>query len=198
MTLEPYDPLTYENLMRGLTVHFENQDSHRLDGDLGRIQGAGIYALYYHGCIDAYRWISDGTSPIYVGKAVPPGSRKGDTLDPTVPQIMRRLREHKRSIGQAENLEPSEFTFKVLSIVPVWITLAERFLIDNYRPVWNGCLEGFGDHDPGKGRHGGERSWWDTFHPGRPWAEHLREVKTKQASFERISSFFAQSARDVE
>jgi hypothetical protein len=45
--------------------------------------GAGIYALYYIGDFLSYRKIAEGNSneqwamPIYVGKAVPPGARKG-------------------------------------------------------------------------------------------------------------------------
>ena len=54
--------------------------------------------------------------------------------------------------------------------MPVWITLAEHFLVKNYMPVWNVCLEGFGKHNPGGARLG-ERSWWDTLHSGRTWAE---------------------------
>jgi len=45
--------------------------------------GAGIYALYYTGSFPAYRKIAERNAsdqwaaPIYVGKAVPPGARKG-------------------------------------------------------------------------------------------------------------------------
>jgi hypothetical protein len=74
---------------------------------------------------------------------------------------------------------------------PVWITLAERFTIDHYKPVWNRCLDGFGDNNPGSGRYNGERSWWDTLHPGRAWADNLREVKTVSEALERVQSFFS-------
>jgi len=45
--------------------------------------GAGIYALYYTGNFPAYQKVADRNkidrwaAPIYVGKAVPPGARKG-------------------------------------------------------------------------------------------------------------------------
>lgn len=70
-----------------------------------------------------------------------------------------------------------------MAVVPVWITLAERFLIEHYKPVWNVCLEGFGDHDPGKGRRDSQRSWWDALHPGRSWAHKLirRDAEEAQA-----------------
>ncbi len=35
----------------------------------------------------------------------------------------------------------------------------------------NKVVDGFGNHDPGKGRHAGLRSRWDVLHPGRPWAD---------------------------
>ena len=75
-------------------------------------------------------------------------------------------------------------------MVPVWITLAERFLIDHYKPVWNLRLDGFGNHDPGAGRRQGEASWWDTLLPGPTWAAELRVVKTRDQARERVTQFF--------
>lgn len=182
-----YDPLTYQNLMAGVVVHFERQRTEPLD-TLTKMEGPGIYSLYYQGGLDVYQSVA-GSQPIYVGKAVPPGSRKGDTVDESHPALFSRLREHARSIRVVSNLNIDDFDCRYLAVVPVWISLAERFLIDHYRPVWNLCLEGFGDHDPGKGRAGSERSWWDTLHPGRPWADKLRSVKTEADAVSRVSNF---------
>jgi len=33
------------------------------------------------------------------------------------------------------------------------------------------ALDGFGNHDPGKGRYEQAKSDWDIIHPGRVWAE---------------------------
>ena len=187
MTL--YDPLTYDNLMAGVVVHFEKQAKVPLTEASG-IAGPGIYALYYTGDLGVYASIADGDAPIYVGKAIPPGSRKGDTVNVDAPMLQRRLSEHAKSIGQAANLRVSDFRCRYLAVQPVWITLAERFLIDNFRPVWNVCLDGFGDHDPGQGRRNSERSWWDTLHPGRPWASLLRDVKTPVAAESRVRAFW--------
>lgn len=197
MTVDLYDPLTYNNLMMGLIAQFEKMERFCLDSeDLVRaIEGPGIYSLYYLGDNHNYVFISDGFLPIYVGKAIPPGSRKGDSMDPYAPALRRRIIEHSKSINQAENLDLSDFFFRYLAVEPVWITLAERFLIDNYQPVWNRCLEGFGDHDPGRGRHQGERSWWDTLHPGRRWADNLRTVKTEQAAADIVRKFFKERER---
>lgn len=187
MTL--YDPLTYDNLMAGLVVHFEQQPIAPLDG-VSSVEGPGIYALYYSGAHSAYRPIANGERPMYVGKAVPPGSRKGDAVDVEAPALQRRINEHTKSIAQAINLEVGDFSCRHLAIQPVWITLAERFLIDRFRPVWNVCLDGFGDHDPGRGRQNSERSWWDTMHPGRAWASKLQAVKTQAGAEERLRAFW--------
>ena len=72
-----------------------------------------------------------------------------------------------------------------MAVVPVWITQSERFMLDHYRPVWNMCLDGFGNHDPGVGRRHGMRSRWDTLYPGRRWAGHLRINKASPGSMRR-------------
>lgn len=49
--------------------------------DLSPFKGAGIYAIYYEGDFPPYAPISRKTEteiPIYVGKAVPAGARKGN------------------------------------------------------------------------------------------------------------------------
>lgn len=185
-----YDPLTYDNLMAGTILEFERRPLLRLADDIS-VRGPGIYCLVYTGPFDVYGEIAASGNPVYVGKAVPPGSRRGDTVNVDSPALRNRLREHARSIDQATNLDKEDFQYRYLAIEPVWITLAERFAIDHYKPVWNRCLDGFGDHDPGSGRYNGEKSWWDTMHPGRGWADNLRQVKTLEEAIERVQTFFA-------
>lgn len=187
-----YDPLTYDNLMAGTVLEFERQPLHQLDEEIA-IRGPGIYSLIYSGSLDVYREITASGYPIYVGKAIPPGSRRGDSVNVSAPALQSRIREHARSIDQVENLTKNDFQYRYLAIEPVWITLAERFAIDHYKPVWNRCLDGFGDHDPGSGRYNGERSWWDTMHPGRTWANRLRDVKTVDEAREKLEDFFSQN-----
>ena len=166
-----YDPLTYENLMAGLASHFDSIEKSQLgELEVVNVEGPGIYALFYTGDLEIYQTIAEN-QPIYVGKAIPPGGRKGGKLDVTKPAIFGRLRNHTKSIEAAHNLDLAHFQYRSLAVVPVWITLAEHFLVENYMPVWNVCLEGFGKHDPGGARLRGKRSWWDTLHPGRAWAE---------------------------
>lgn len=57
----------------------------------------------------------------------------------------------------------------------IWIPLGESALIRRYRPAWNALIDGFGNHDPGKGRINGVRSRWDTLHPGRSWSAKYPE-----------------------
>lgn len=85
-----YDPLTYDNLMMGLVVHFQKQPQRSL-GEAASVEGPGVYALYYAGALPAYAPIASGEAPIYVGKAIPPGSRKGDAVDAAVPALRRRI-----------------------------------------------------------------------------------------------------------
>ena len=184
-----YDPLTYGTLMAGTILEFEKQSEHRLDEPI-TIAGPGIYSLMYNGQHKGYQNIAGTGTPIYAGKASPPGSRRGGEGDINARTLQNRIRQHQRSIEQARNLEAKDFTYRYLAIVPTWINLAERFIIQHYQPVWNACLDGFGDHDPGQGRHQGERSWWDTLHPGRPWADRLQPVKSVQDAQTRLREFF--------
>lgn len=186
---ELYDPLTYDNLMAGLVVHFERQPRQGLSNTVD-VEGPGVYAIFYAGAYGPYAPVAGSEYPIYVGKAVPPGSRKGEDIDASAPALRRRLREHAKSISAAENIDLADFHCKHMAVEPVWIALAERFLIDYYKPVWNLVLDGFGDHDPGRGRRDSQRSWWDTLHPGRSWAAKLVHAKTRTQAEEIVNGFF--------
>lgn len=190
-----YDPLDYANLTKNLVRELMDRGPFPLPPKKPFL-GPGIYALFYNGGYSLYSpaFSPDSSQPIYVGKAVPAGARKGgreaeaQMLDGT---LYRRLAEHARSISESENLHLEHFTCRYLVVVPLWITMAERFLIEFYRPLWNVCVEGFGIHDPGKGRHAGEISWWDALHPGRRWAKNLAQTRSLSQAEERVRAFFA-------
>lgn len=146
-----------------------------------RFDGAGIYAIYYQGDFDAYERVAlpNCEWPIYVGKAMPPGARKGLVGLDASPgaKLHQRLREHAKSVGDATNLQSDDFRCRYLVVDDIWIPLAERLLIGHYRPLWNGVVDGFGIHAPGgkpggtTGRAGQQKSLWDTLHPGRSFAD---------------------------
>ena len=185
-----WDPLTYDNLMAGTVAHFEEQERRPLD-NFAEVEGPGIYALYYKGAMAEYQPIADGTRPIYVGKAVPKGSRMGASeLDVDHPALRNRLKEHTRSIEQVDNLTINDFSYRVLAIVPVWIVFAEQALIKRYKPVWNSCLDGFGKHHQGGRRSETERSWWDTLHPGRSWTTEETQIKTVAEASKRVRDYW--------
>ena len=140
----------------------------------------------------AYEPISGSENPIYVGKAVPPGSRKGANVDEEAPALRNRIRAHSRSIDAVNNLELSDFSFRWLTMRHVWISLTETSLINHYRPVWNLCLDGFGNNPQGRGRVLVERSLWDTLHPGREWAAQLqpRAESARGEAHEMVVNFF--------
>lgn len=160
--------------------------------------GAGIYAIYYAGKFSPYRKNSEKnvnnqwTAPIYFGKTVPPGARKGGYgLDQSPGDVLyRRLREHAESIQQAENLLISEFRCRYLIVDDIWIPLGESLLISMFSPLWNQSLDGFGNHDPGAGRYNQQRSAWDVIHPGRPWAARLKpNSRSEEEILRSISEF---------
>ena len=134
------------------------------------------------------------SGPLYVGKAVPAGARKGRYDVNAAPGnvLYRRLVQHSESISQAENLDLSDFACRWLVVDDIWIPLGESLLINKFSPVWNQALDGFGNHDPGKGRYGGQRPPWDVLHPGRAWATRCKDnAKSDEEILERIRRHLA-------
>ena len=186
-----YDPLDYENLTINLVRELMVRDPEPLPLQK-RFEGSGVYALFYDGDFEPYRSLRSPNADrsIYVGKAVPPGARKGgQDLDTSAPKLHSRIGEHARSIDAASNLHIEDFRCRHLVVVPLWINMAERLLIERYQPCWNVCIEGFGLHDPGRGRREGERSWWDTLHTGRPWAEKQKSTRSTGDALDRLRRF---------
>jgi hypothetical protein len=54
------------------------------------------------------------------------------------------------------------------------ISTVETAMTRKYNPLWNSQIDGFGNHDPGKGRYEQAKSEWDALHPGREWADRLK------------------------
>ena len=128
-------------------------------------EGAGVYTLHYIGSFSAYADMGP-TEAIYVGQAVETKTKRRP--------VFQRLGEHARSIEEADNLELGDFQCRWLVLDTIWIGMTEQILIEQYRPVWNLVVAGFGNHNQGKTRNTQERSWWDSLHPGRGWAAEQR------------------------
>jgi hypothetical protein len=166
-----------------------------------RFEGAGVYAIYYAGDLPLYKPISDQNrngafnKPIYVGRAVPRGSRKGGSgLDAPPGRVLyERLCHHAKSISAAHSLNIADFSCRYLIVDDIWIPLGESLLIQMFTPVWNQVLDGFGMKEPGEPRYGGELSKWDTVHPGRPWSEKCKpNAKSKKQIEDEVSAFLSQ------
>lgn len=187
---KPYNPLEKRRLAESIVRELLECDAERMPPDDPFI-GAGIYLIYYKGNLSLYEPLAQLNRkllayPIYVGQAVTPGGRKGSFSDmSTSPALFKRLSEHVGSIRQKQDLKLEDFFCRYLVIDEFWISLAESLLIESYRPLWNVIVDGFGNHDPGAGRHRGKRTSWDTLHPGRAWAERLQPRGLTRDQIER-------------
>jgi hypothetical protein len=187
----PFNPLDMENLAHSIVTRMEQTDATPLD-DVSLFLGAGVYAIYYRGPFTAYEQLSaqnrEGWKyPIYVGKAVPEGGRRGLEAvgHASTKTLSKRIRKHGASIRQAENLDIADFAVRWLVVEDIWIALGESAMIRRYKPVWNAVLDGFGNNAPGAGRAEGVRSAWDTLHPGRSHARDLKPRSDTPAALEQ-------------
>ncbi|HUN55787.1 MAG TPA: Eco29kI family restriction endonuclease [Smithella sp.] len=185
----PFNPLDKRHLAESVGQAILRQPVTLLK-NIKTFDGAGIYAIYYTGTFNVYAPIAKRnlnnifSAPIYVGKAVPKGSRKGGNLEASPGKVLYdRLNDHAKSIEEVSNLDIVDFHCRYLIMDDIWIPLGESLLIAKFYPLWNKLIDGFGNHDPGGGRHAGLRPRWDVLHPGRPWADRC---KPRDESSEQI------------
>lgn len=178
-----FNPLDKHVLGQTVVEALLNSDTYPL-GRLKDFKGAGIYAVYYRGSFESYSEIAARNKkelaiPIYVGKAEPKGRRKGSNLDAsrTTTALFKRLQDHAKSIESSTNLDLKDFECQIILVDEIWIGLGESLVIERFKPLWNTVVEGFGNHDPGKGRYKGKRPLWDELHPGRSWAAKCAPAK---------------------
>ena len=195
---KPFNPLDKKNLGISVAEALLVSEPHPL-GELDRFNGAGIYAICYHGDFQPYRKLAANSlteiTPLYVGKAIPPGARQGGygvESDPG-PALHKRLREHADSIRAARNtLDLDHFSCHFLVVDDIWIPLGESLLIAKFSPLWNKLVDGFGNHDPGRGRYNQMRSRWDVLHPGRAWADRCQQrPETSEQIIAEVEAFLA-------
>ncbi|MGE4130250.1 MAG: Eco29kI family restriction endonuclease [Bdellovibrionales bacterium] len=202
MKNQPYNPLDKHNLGKSIAESMLASDVQPLPPS--NFEGAGIYAIYYVGDFTPYKALKEKnlkenySAPIYVGKAVPAGARRGGLgLDAKPGKVLfNRLADHAASIEQAKNLKLRDFKCRYLTVDDIWIPLGESLLIEMFHPLWNHKIDGFGNHDPGAGRHKGKRSAWDVIHPGRSWADRLQpNPKSQEAWLKEVKEFIAKGRR---
>jgi hypothetical protein len=183
-TADAFNPLNrlsieQDELNEIFVEEFEKQNCQTLPEKRQTFDCLGVYCLYYFGDHRFYEPISnekwDCEIPIYVGKGVPQGSRKGnlDLESSSGRRVYERLRKHHRAITRVENLDISDFRCRYLILSREWVEYVERLLVSNYLPWWNRYVDGFGINDPGEGRDTQKESVWDALHPGRRFVDKL-------------------------
>jgi len=196
---QAYNPLDKLNLARSIETELLVRPPVPLSA-VEAIAGAGIYAIYYAGAFPAYATIranvetGEFKTPIYVGKAIPKGGRKGGlTKDATAGRALsERLGQHAKSVDEADNLDLADFYARTLVVEDIWIPLGENMLIETFKPVWNRAIDGFGNKDPGGRRKTQYRSPWDVLHSGRKFADKLAEPPlTIDFLATRVEDYFA-------
>jgi hypothetical protein len=172
---ERFDPLTPLNLARSVERALLDEPLNSLPPN-GSFGGGGVYCIYYSGPYEPYAAIAGEPPqiPVYVGSTTMPRHGVSALLVPTDrPLLFNRLRDHARTLQQAENLRLDDFSCQFLVVDDMWTPRAEALLIAHFRPLWNVIVDGFGLREPGAGRYAQSRSLWDELHPGRSWAARL-------------------------
>jgi hypothetical protein len=200
VTNQPYNPLQKRNLAESIVRAILEREPRRLS-DTDELHGAGVYIIYYTGDSPLYAPVAalnrEGRfeQPIYIGKAIPKGGRKGGFADDDSAAkgkaLKDRLGQHFASVREAENLDESDFLYRCLVVDEIFIPLGENMLIERFRPVWNVVIDGFGNKDPGRRRSDQYRSPWDVLHPGRSFANKLGEHPNTAEEFAiSVKTFF--------
>ena len=162
---------------------------------LSKFYGSGVYAIYYCGDFLAYEPVRGSETPLYVGKVDPEIPTANSPRDQGT-RLWTRLNDHLNSIEKARNLDTADFTCRHLVVKSAWQNMAETYLIDLFKPVWNKesrvCF-GIGKHGDLPRKRSNTRSPWDTLHPGRDWAwreGNVANPKTKARILADIAKHF--------
>jgi hypothetical protein len=111
-------------------------------------------------------------------------------------ELYNRIKEHSRSLETVTELDWSDFFCRFMILEDKesdLIGTVEAVLIRKYQPLWNTLIDGFGNHDPGKGRYQQAKSDWDVCHPGRAWAEKCQGTHADRAVLlQNIANFIGE------
>lgn len=203
-----YTSPDFAEIIKDTIRFFNGTPVHRLPPPV-KFHGTGVYAIYCiakSGIYSKYNKVNRTSfqMPIYVGKAVPSGWRQARVIQRIGSEsyeIHSRLREHWRSIDQGAELNEDDFYCRFMILEGKesdLISTVEAALIRKYRPLWNTVVDGFGNHDPGRGRYNQAKSDWDVCHPGRKWADRCEGIPSdRQVILDNIRDFLT-SLKDDE
>lgn len=120
MPEKQFNPLDKLNLGKSVAEALLDKPLDSL-GDIEPFTGAGIYVIYYRGDRQPYRAMGarnakEAVWPIYIGKAIPSGGRKGAELFAEISgrYLYNRLREHADSIRATQTLDINDFQCRYL------------------------------------------------------------------------------------
>jgi len=183
-----------EEIIKDTLRFFHGTPVHKLPLE-DSFTGVGVYAIYYVGKAEIYKKFhtinrTAYNLPIYVRKTSPKGWRQGRSAPSAQDkgaELYKRLKEHSKSIDLGSGINLVDFHCRLMILEGRSVDLIgmiEAALIREHQPLWNSVLDGFGNHDPGKGRYEQAKSDWDVCHKGRAWADKckgqaasLKEVK---------------------
>ena len=191
----------FAELVKDAIRFFSGTPAHRLPPP-EPFSGTGVYALYYVGNCKNYEKYAalnrlSYSHPIYVGKAVPSGWRQNRVSDDPLRQaneLYNRLRQHATSINVVSGLNSDDFMCRFVIFENAgsdMIGTIEAALIKLHNPLWNTTVDGFGNHDPGRGRYEQAKSDWDVIHQGRKWADKCNgKPNPKESILKAMSAHF--------
>lgn len=189
-----FDPADPDTAGRVIALTLAAQARHPLS-KIPQFYGAGVYAIYYKGDFEHYEALSGTEHPIYVGKADPVYPSAKDAIAQGT-KLFGRLSEHAKNIKKAKTtLDIEDFECRFLIVQSGYQKSAEDYLINFFNPIWNSekkvCF-GLGKHGDSSETRGNKRSPWDTFHPGRPWADSTKgDQKPYNVIVEQINEHFS-------
>lgn len=208
-----FDPGNPDTVGRLVVIALMAQDRVPLS-EIRPTYGSGVYAIYYTGPHSAYAEISGTETPIYVGKADPDEPRAAAPREQGV-RLFSRLADHRGAIrevqdyadqnGLADSLRVTDFECRRLVCATNAQLVAERYLIDIFKPAWNAetkiCF-GISKHGDNAQTRRNKKSPWDVLHPGRAWAaaSEVRAGMTAVTIIAKLAAHFAAQVppRDVE
>lgn len=198
-----FDPSNPDTIGRLVVLGLLAQDRVPL-GELRPTYGSGIYAIYYVGQHPAYMEISGTETPIYVGKADPDEPRAATPREQGV-RLFGRLADHRGAVREVEqyaidNNDPNpllvkDFECRRLVCATNAQLVAERHLIDMFKPAWNSetkiCF-GISKHGDSSETRRNKKSPWDVLHPGRDWAmsSPVRDGMTGETVTAKLAEHF--------